>query len=358
MEKIRVLIAEDSLTIRERLAETLLSDPAIEVVGKAGDGKTAIDLCQKLRPDVMTLDMVLPDISGSAVTEYVMAYCPVPILIVSASANRGELYKTYDALAAGALDVLEKPDGDEPVGTWEHVFLSTIKVVSRIKVITHLRGRRPVQPAVAGPIASAPAEGSPHRVIVLGASTGGPAALVTILRSLPADFPLPILVVNHIGEKFGGLLSEWLHSQSSLAVSCAIDGEPLPEPGQGRVILAPPGRHLVLQRGRLRLTAEAERHSCRPSVDVLFESVARECGDLSIACLLTGMGRDGAAGLLAIRHAGGRTLAQDRATSTIFGMPQEAIRIGAAERVLGLGEIAPALLNLACSKPMAAGEFH
>lgn len=347
MPKIRVLIVEDSLTVRERLAEAISADPGIEVAGKARNGKTAIELCQNLRPDVMTLDMVLPDISGLAVTEYVMAYCPVPIVIVSSSANRGHVYKTYDALAAGAVDVLEKPDGNEAPGVWESLLLSTIKLVSRIKVITHIRGRRPSAPVMpARPMELMPCGSSRYRTIALGASTGGPAALMTILRSLPAGFPLPILVVNHVGEKFGPLLAEWLGSQSALRVDCARDGEPLPEPGAGRVILAPPGRHLVLKTGRLHLTEDAERHSCRPSVDVLFESVARECGGRGIACLLTGMGRDGAAGLLAVRNAGGRTLAQDRETSTIFGMPQEAIRMGAAERVAGLHEIAPALIAL------------
>ena len=181
----------------------------------------------------------------------------------------------------------------------------------------------------------------------MGASTGGPAAVATVLRRLPADFPLPILVVNHIGEKFGPQLAEWLDSQSALRVRCAVDGEPLPSVGQSRVILAPSGRHIKVLRGRLHLTDDAERHSCRPSVDILFESVAREIGNRSIACLLTGMGRDGAAGLLAVRQAGGRTLAQDEATSTIFGMPREAIRLGAAERVVGLHEVASTLMALA-----------
>lgn len=341
-------MVEDSVTIREHLMEALSADPEIEVVGQARDGKAAIEICQKLRPDVMTLDMVLPVLSGLAVTEYVMAYCPTPILIVSSSTNRGELYKTYDALAAGALEVLEKPDGNEGDGAWERVFVSAIKLVSRIKVITHMRGRLPNRSRLPlDPVVSEPAGAGAYRLAAMGASTGGPAALVTILRRLPHDFPLPLLVVNHIGEKFGPLLAEWLDSQSSLRVSSAVDGEPLPEVGHGRVILAPPGCHLVVQRGRLRLTEEAERHSCRPSVDILFESVAREIGSRGIACLLTGMGKDGAAGLLAVRQAGGRTLAQDEATSTIFGMPREAIRMGAAERIVGLDEVAPALMALA-----------
>jgi len=287
----------------------------------------------------------LPVLSGLAVTEYIMAYCPTPILIVSSSTNRGDLYKTYDALAAGALEVLEKPRGDELDGEWERAFVSTVKLVSRVKVITHMRGR--LQGALKMPLTAPAVEPGPYRLVAIGASTGGPAALLEILRNLPPDFPLPILVVIHIGHAFGRLLAEWLDSQSGLRVSCVSDGEPLPEVGNTRVILAPPDRHVVVSRNRLHLTNHDARNSCRPSVDVLFESVAREIGRQSIACLLTGMGKDGAEGLLAVRRAGGRTLAQDEATSTTFGMPQEAIRIGAAERVLGLHEVAPALVALA-----------
>jgi two-component system chemotaxis response regulator CheB len=184
-------------------------------------------------------------------------------------------------------------------------------------------------------------------MIAMGASTGGPAAAKQILETLPRNFPLPILFVIHIGQAFGGALAEWLNSQSPIPVRCAVDGEPLPARGEALVLMAPPDRHLVVHDGRMRLTREPERHSCRPSVDVLFESVAKEMGKQSVACLLTGMGRDGAAGLLAIRRAGGRTLAQDELTSTVFGMPAEAIRLGAAERVLGVGEVATELIALA-----------
>jgi two-component system chemotaxis response regulator CheB len=345
MSKVRVLVVEDSVTVRNRLLEVLSSDREIQVLGEAGDGKTAIELCQKLRPDVVTLDMQLPVLSGLAVTEYIMAYCPTPIVIVSSSTNRGELYKTYDALAAGALEVLDKPKGDETDGAWERRFISLIKLVSRIKVITHMRGR--IQRAWNKSAAASDEIAEPYRLVAIGASTGGPAALMEILRNLPGNFPLPILIVVHIGTTFGHLLAEWLDSQSQLRVSCASDGEPLPEVGRARVMIAPPGRHIVVSHGRIHLTDHAERYSCKPSIDVLFESVAREIGARSVACLLTGMGKDGAEGLLAIRRAGGRTLTQDEATSTIFGMPQEAIRIGAAERVIGLNEVAPSLVALA-----------
>jgi two-component system chemotaxis response regulator CheB len=350
MAKVRVLVVEDSLTVRRRLVEVLDADPELEVVGEAEDGKRGIELCRDLRPDVVTLDMMLPVMSGLAATEYIMAHCPTPILVVSASTNRGELFKTYEALAAGAVEVLEKPDGDEVGGNWEREFRSTVKLVSRIKVITHPRVRlgalawpglqveRVPEPAVA-PVR--------RRLVAIGVSTGGPAALLDILCALPSSFPLPILLVIHIGQPFAAAFAEWLDGLVPLPVAYAEDGEPLPPAGEGRVVMAPAERHLVVRNGRLWLTADSERHSCRPSVDVLFESVAREIGAGAVACLLTGMGRDGAQGLLAVRRAGGVTLAQDEATSVVFGMPQEAIRLGAAGRVLPLSQFAPTLLQLA-----------
>ena len=353
MTKIRVLVVDDSVTVRKRLVEVLADDPGLEVVGEGGDGKEAIELCQRLRPDVMTLDMMLPVMTGLAATEYIMAHCPTPILIVSASTNRGELFRTYDALAAGAVDVLEKPGENDVADDWEQRLLSSVKLVSRIKVITHLRGKLGIRGREAA--APAPPESSAERArcaaVAIGVSTGGPAAIQQILRELPRGFPLPILLVIHIGEPFGAALAEWLDAQSPLRVAYARDGEPLPQAGEGRVIMAPPEVHLALRGGRLRFLTTPERHSCRPSVDVLFESVAEELRDRVAACLLTGMGRDGAAGLLEVRRAGGVTMAQDEATSVVFGMPREAILLGAAERVLPLEQFAPAIAALATASP-------
>jgi two-component system chemotaxis response regulator CheB len=187
------------------------------------------------------------------------------------------------------------------------------------------------------------------RVVAMGVSTGGPAALIEILQGLPAGFQPPILLVLHIGKLFTSAFAEWLDGQSSVRVDYAVDGEPLPPCGTGRVLMAPPDKHLVLRQGKLRLTQDPERYSCRPSIDVLFESIAQELGAESAGCLLTGMGKDGAAGLLAIRRAGGRTIAQDEATSVVFGMPREAILLGAAEQVLPLEQIAPRLGVLAAT---------
>jgi two-component system chemotaxis response regulator CheB len=349
MPKTRVLVVDDSLTARKHLVEVLSADPELEVAGEAEDGKSAIELCRTLRPDVITLDMMLPIMSGVAVTEYVMAYCPTPILIVSASTNRGELYKTYDALAAGAVDVFEKPSGKDPDGVWERGLVSSVKTVSRIRVITHIRGRLgPLGRAAAHPTGFTNSNGSvPKSLIAIGGSTGGPAAIVEILRGLPAGFPIPILLVIHIGEPFSAAFAEWLDGLSTLRVRYANDGEDLPLVGQTGMVMARPRFHLTVQRGKLRLTCDPERNSCRPSVDVLFESLAKELGSQTAACVLTGMGRDGAAGLLALRHAGALTIAQDEASSVVFGMPREAIQMGAADRVLPLDQIAPALAAVA-----------
>jgi two-component system, chemotaxis family, protein-glutamate methylesterase/glutaminase len=346
MAIVRVLVVEDSITVRKRLCEILARDAELQVVGEAADGRQAIEMCRALRPDVMTLDMMLPVMSGLATTEYVMAHFPTPILIVSSSTNRGEVFNTYDALAAGAVDVLEKPPGDDSDDAWERRFVSTLKLVAKIRVITHLRAR--MRSRGEPLVAPAPGSGSLSRSVALvavGASTGGPGALVEVLRGLPAAFSLPLVFVLHISHIFGASFADWLDGQTNRRVGFAQDGETIAATA-GRVVMAPPDRHLVVQDGRFRLTRDPERHSCRPSIDVLFESLARELGGAVAACLLTGMGRDGAAGLLQIRRAGGVTVAQDEATSVVYGMPREAVILDAASRVLPLGEIAAAIAAL------------
>jgi two-component system chemotaxis response regulator CheB len=334
--RLRVLVVEDSRTVRGRLVEALAAG-GFEVVGEADNGERAIELCQSLRPDVVTMDMMLPGLTGLEATEHIMARCPTPILIVSSSTNRGELFRTYDALAAGAVDVLEKPGGDEADAAWDQRFCAAVRMVARIKVITHprqtLRQLAQPKPSTAG------RDRAPS-IVAIGVSTGGPRALLDVLGALPRDFPLPVAVVIHIGGPFGSAFADWLDREVALKVEWAREGA-LPQPG--RVALAPPDVHLALRSRRFALTRDPERHSCRPSVDVLFESIAADYGPTALACLLTGMGRDGAAGLLAVRRAGGATIAQDEASSVVFGMPREAVLLGAAERVLPIAEIGPAL---------------
>lgn len=347
MTKIRVLVMEDSLTVRKYLIEVLQSVDQFEVVGEAADGREGIELCQRLRPDVVTADIVMPVMSGLAATEYIMAYCPTPILIVSSSYNRGDIFKTLDALAAGAVDVLDKPSGDSADSAWERRFLQAVRIVSRVRVITHpaaklkLTAKRPRLPLPDTDSFTLPAvRANGHELLAIGASTGGPAALMHLLPALPLEFPLPILLVIHLDRRFDGAFAEWLQAFTSLPVRLVRDGMALPRPGDAQLLLAPADRHLSLRDGALRLTDEGERHYCRPSVDVLFESLARELGSKTIACLLSGMGVDGAAGLLALRRAGAVTLAQDEASCVVFGMPKAAVALGAAQHVLPLSEMA------------------
>jgi len=341
MSRFRVLVVEDSLTVRMHLCELVQADPTFELVGQAEDGKQAIELCLALRPDVVSLDMMMPVMSGLAATEYIMAYCPTPILVVSSSLNRGELFRTYEALAAGALDVIEKPHPGQE--NWDQQYLSVLKLVARIKVITHVRGRRNAPMAPALPLV---ARQQRLRLVAIGASTGGARALVEVLGVLPSDFPLPLLVVIHIAEPFGHAFVDWLGDHCALEVRLARHGQPLPSRG---VVLAAPGLHLQLRDGVQVCERGPERLSCRPSVDVLFESVVQEYGASAAAVLLTGMGQDGARGMLALHNAGGVTIAQDEASCVVYGMPREAALLGAAQRILPLAEIGPALAALAAS---------
>jgi two-component system, chemotaxis family, protein-glutamate methylesterase/glutaminase len=348
MTRTRVLVVDDSQTVRKWLVEILASDPQIEVVGEAEDGKRAIEICQQCRPDVITMDMMMPVMSGLSATEFIMAHCPTPILVVSASTNRGELFKIYDALAAGAVDVLEKPL-DEPGSDWQRHFLATVKLVARIRVITHPRARLrafgTLAPDRARTMSDPPRLGQRYDVVAIGASTGGPGAIATVLRALPREFNLPILVVLHLSAPFGGAFADWLSSQIERPVVPAKDGA-LVAGAAGGVVLAPGDRHLLVRDRRVRLTLDPERHSCRPSVDVLFESVATDYGPSAIGCLLTGMGKDGALGLLRIREGGGATIAQDEETSIVYGMPRAAVDLGAAQHVLAIGDIGPRLAAL------------
>lgn len=355
---IRVLVVEDSLTVRKYLVEVLQADPTFEVVGEGQTGRDAIEMTQRLRPDIVTIDIAMPELSGLAATEYLMAYCPTPILIVSASVNHAGALHTLDALAAGAVDTLEKPRGDETDERWERQFRAAVRVASRVKVITRSRSRLRLHAAATAAVAPvAPiALGDPLAptgvgLIAIGASTGGPQALMEILPALPRNFATPLLLVVHLDLRFDASFREWLEGIARLPVRHVVDGEALPTRGTRGLLLAPADRHLLVERGHLRLLRTPERHSCRPSVDVLFESLAQELGSRAVGVLLTGMGVDGAAGLRQMRAAGALTIAQDEASSVIFGMPGEAIRLGAAVRILPLSAIAPALAALDAAAP-------
>jgi two-component system chemotaxis response regulator CheB len=338
MGALRILIIEEAVTVRRHLTGVFSADPACTVVGEAPDGERGLALCQSLRPDVVVLNLALPGLNGVETTRRIMAQCPTPIVVFAGAEQRAPGLRLVDALSAGAVDAVEKP-ARYTSGTWAEDLLSRLKLAARVPTTNHPFGRVGAEPPP-------PRERSP-RAVVMGASTGGPSAVREILRGIPADYPLPIVLVMHLSDAFEFPMVQWLGKNSRIPVRHAVHGEMLPAVGQPGLVMARPDRHLVLRDGRLWLTDEPERHSSRPSVDILFESAARELGPRAIACLLTGMGKDGAEGLHALKQAGAMTLAQDEASSAVFGMPREAIQLGAANFVVGLKDMAGWLVTFA-----------
>jgi two-component system chemotaxis response regulator CheB len=343
-KRVRVLVVEHSATVRARIVGALRTDEALQVVAEAADGRSGIDLCLEHRPDVVTMGIILPVVTGLAATKHLMQYCPTPILIIANGSNHDGQADTRAALAAGAVDVLEQPKAAPVEGgeNWDRHLIATVKLVAKIRVITHF-GHQP-RPGNAVEALIQKPHGK-YSVLAIGASSGGPAAISMVLRSLPTTFSLPVLLVVHVSKSFGPAFAEWLEDVTGRIVRLAVPGEPLAA-AAGQVIMAPRGRHLTVRGDSLLLTNEPDRHSCRPSVDVLFESLAQECGPRVAACLLTGMGRDGGAGLLEVHRNGGLTIAQDEATSAVYGMPAEAARLGAAQLILPIDQIGPALAKL------------
>ncbi len=329
----RVLVADDSDLFREVLSRVITADPAFAVVATAADGNEAARLAHALRPDVITMDINMPDADGFSGIARIMAEAPTPILVLTATPEETVGFR---ALSLGALDILEKPRAEVDLDTYGATLRSRLRLLAGVRVIRHLRGLRAQRPRASRPTGRAD-------VVVVGASLGGPRALAAMLRVLPAGFAAPILVVQHIADGFTEGLASWLDQESGLTVRTARDGEAL---GPGLVLVAPTGRHLVVERGRARLSDAPAVDSFKPSVTPLFLSAAQVYGARACGVLLTGMGRDGAEGLRAIKRAGGSTIAQDEASSAVFGMPRAAIEAGAVDRVLPLGEIPHALVEL------------
>ena len=340
---IRVLVVDDSLLVRQILGRLLESDPAVRVIGYAVDGKEAVETTFQLRPDLITMDIRMPGMDGLEATEKIMAYRPTPILIVTSARDRRGVQVTMEALAAGALEVVEKPT-ILPDDSWEALgapLVEKVKLLAGVKVITHLRGRSRLLTGRARP----DERERPQRVVGIGVSTGGPGVLDVILGALPADFPLALLIVQHISEGFVAGLVEWLSRQVRLPIRLAREGDQV---RPGLVLMAPEGVHLIVERGgRAHLGRALPVGGHRPSADVLFRSLADVYGEAAVGVLLTGMGRDGAEGLRAIRSAGGYTIVQDEESCAVFGMPKAAIELGAAPDILPPAGIAERLMQLA-----------
>jgi two-component system, chemotaxis family, protein-glutamate methylesterase/glutaminase len=331
---IRVLVVEDSPVVRDLLVYILQGDPDIEVVATAGDGLEAIELAQSRHPDVITMDVHMPRLDGIEAVRRIMTTNPVPTVIISASLDPGEVGDAFRALEAGAVAVCEKPQGiTHPLYQVQaRKIIQTVKMISEIKVV---RRWKPAVRQAASPEQAAAAwiPGAPTvEVVAIGASTGGPPALATILGGLTDRFPAPILIVQHISPGFLSGLIGWLSLSSGVPVEIACDGVAA-RPGHAYV--APDGVHMTVEKPcMIRLVKGAALNGMCPSVSVLFRSVASAFGRSAAGVLLTGMGRDGAEELLLMKNAGALTIAQDKESSVIHGMPGEAVRLGAARHVL------------------------
>ncbi len=337
----RVLICEDSPTYAAGLRRILEYDGDISIAATCATAEEAIAALPSIRPDLVTMDIELPGMDGLAATEEIMASQPVPVLVLSARLGQGD-DKAAAALAAGAVDAVEKDALDlrDPAGVIAAAFRQRVRTLSRVRVIRHPRARLRDRHVTA-------TRGRGACVIGVCGSTGGPQALARLLTGLPADYPIPILIVQHISPGFTDGLARWLDQVAKLPVTIAADGAP---PGPGAWI-APEGAHLKLAAtGQLRLDTHTIAGRHRPSGDVLFESIATAAGMAGVAVVLSGMGSDGAAGAAAIRRHGGLVIAQDEDSSAIFGMPKAAIDRG-AHLVLAPDDIAGCLSALRKEQP-------
>ena len=346
---IRVLVVEDSPVVREFLVHILNSDPKIEVIGTANNGEEALKVIEEKKPDIITMDINMPKMDGFEATRRIMESRPTPIVIVSGSWNTKEVATTFRALEAGALAVVARPMG---IGHPEHEatvkeLVQTVELMSEVKVVRRWAGIRRPEPVL--PILP-PAEVELKRIpseiktVAIGASTGGPVVLQKILSGLPKNFLSPLLIVQHMATGFVQGFVEWISQTSGFPVRIAIHGE-LPLPGHAYV--APDGLHMGIGSGnRIALSHAEPENGLRPSVSYLFRSVMKTYGKHAIGVLLTGMGRDGAEELKLMKDSGALTIAQDKESSVVHGMPGEAIGLGGATYVLPADRIAGALTHL------------
>lgn len=359
--KTRVLVVDDSASVRQTLAAVLGAAPDIEVIATASDPYIAVQRIAEQLPDVITLDVEMPRMDGLTFLEHIMGQHPIPVVICSSLTDAGSR-TALAALERGAVDVITKPK----VGTKQFLEESAIHICDVVRAAAKAKPKlrhaplRPVVPspkltadAVIAPVRSRAMLETTEKVVAVGASTGGTEALRTLLESLPADSP-GIVVVQHMPEKFTASFAERLNGLCGVSVHEAVNGAPVL---RGEVLIAPGNRHILLKRSGARYYVEVRdgplvsRH--RPSVDVLFRSAARYAGPNAVGVIMTGMGDDGAKGLLEMKNAGAFTIAQDEATSVVFGMPGEAIRLGGVDVVVPLEGIAARMLRACASVPVA-----
>ena len=336
---VRVLIADDSPLVRSVLRDLLGRDAAVELVGEVDNGRRAVEETCRLRPDLVILDVIMPVMDGLDAVVEIMACCPTPILILSANVDPRDSRCAFNAIRFGALDVMEKPRVLGSEG-WDEVaarLLEKVHALARVRVMHHFARRTTRRPPPPPP----PGQRS---ILAIGASTGGPKAVLRLLKGLAAEAPLSILIVQHIARGFAAGFAEWLDREVPFAVRLAREGDAL---RPGTALVAPSDVHLEVHEERVRLRQGPPENCCRPSIDVLFRSLAGSPFAAGVvAVLLTGMGRDGARGMAALREGGGYNIAQDEESCAVFGMPRAAIELGAVHATLPLADIAEAVQRL------------
>ncbi|WP_035484774.1 chemotaxis-specific protein-glutamate methyltransferase CheB [Geminicoccus roseus] len=353
--KVRVLVVEDSKIAAMLLEHVIREDGRFDFLGIASSGEEALGMIPRLSPDVVLMDVHLPGIDGVETTRRIMRIKPTPIVVTSASLNGSSVNATMDALQAGALSVIDKPltTRREEFPRLSKRLCNQLMIMSQVKVVLQRQrpatdrtpapvpssgSARPLSETVPGQTRPAGVHAARHHFRMLGlvASTGGPQALAKVLGALPKEYPLPVVVVQHIGAEFTEGFAAWLDSQVPMPVRLARNGE---TPAPGQVYVAPGGAHLVIAGGMLMLDRAPPLGGQRPSGTILFQSMANAYADRAIGVLLTGMGDDGAAGLLEIHRVGGHTIAEDECTAVVYGMPAVAVRLGAARLQLPLDAI-------------------
>jgi len=334
---VRVLLVDDSPLALVILQRMLATSSEIEVVGVATHGRQALELIPHLKPDVVCTDYHMPDMNGLELTREIMSRFPCPILVVSSAVGTADTNRIFNLLEAGAVEVFPKPRGGRDADA-----LAAEQLVKKIKIVARVRvhGRRL---KAAQPIPASAVPATSPKIVAIGASTGGPQALQTILSGLPKDFPIPIVCIQHISMGFLPGLVSWLagHFRGKVQVACPDE---MPRPGY--VYFPQEDTHLLIDaHGRFQSSNQPALGGHRPSVTVTFNAVAKHYGDAAIGVLLTGMGRDGGAGMQALAEAGSFTISQNEATCVVYGMPKDAVERGAARVVLPLQDIAPALIG-------------
>lgn len=339
---IRTLVVDDSAVSRQSIKNILESDPELKVVGFAKNGLEAIQQAGKVKPDVITMDIYMPKLDGFEATKEIMRLSPTPIVVVSASVDTDEMKISFKAIQAGALALVEKPGSINSLNyqAIKENLVTTVKIMSAVKVIRRWQSGNRIEKLI---LPKEINQTQRAKIVAIGSSTGGPAALSVILKQLPKNFQIPVVIVQHITAGFGRAFADWLSGECHQNIRIASHCEKI-KPGD--IIIAPDDTHLgVDESGRVFLSNEVSFNHHRPSVNYLFNTVAKVYGPKAIGVILTGMGDDGVAGIKMIKASGGHTIAQDEASSVVYGMPKAAIEAGAIDKIVPVDKIMKTILG-------------